>query len=391
MTRVFVADPACAQQIGHNLSALRFFISFVGGFEKIEQVVGLCASTLESAVDGTEIDPFFNFNYYHLISVEPNSFLDQQNVLSDMDFRLRSTADFTRLFSKYTIDETCIIFMPSADYFGILGLMSVLKNLDVKKSPRVILRMISVLDYAARYTEGAEQTCLSAISDAISAGHSVELVAETPAYASALSSSLGAVIPVAPYPIIYDQEPIAKDSKVIISALGSGRHDKGFLRLKLIFRTILDHSDDISMKFIVQNLPHKLAKPYLKYIAELSALPGVFLTPEILEQEDLFDYLRRSRVIVAPYAQDVYAMRGSAILMEALSVGRPIVGEADCGFSSQISFYDCGKVCKTEDEYANRILEYARMDVDELNIRMTQARSRFLFDSQHIYSELLNV
>ena len=126
----------------------------------------------------------------------------------------------------------------------------------------------------------------------------------------------------------------------------------------------------------------------MKYISELSALPGMLLADSSLSQSRLSEWLRRSRVIVTPYAKDVYALRGSAMLMEALSVGRPVVSERGCGFSSQISYYECGSLCTSDVEYADAIVRHLLMDINEMNARMAQARDRFLYDSNCAYARL---
>ncbi|KAA8607353.1 glycosyltransferase family protein [Salipiger aestuarii] len=388
MTKLFVIDPVCAQQLGHNLAAMRYFISSIRQSGRFERVEGVCAQTLADVVAGEDIHPLFKFNYHNIFNIAPVQPLDATNVQSDRDYVLRSIADFRRLFRDLPVDADTVLFFPSADYYGIMGGLMALKDLPVAEAPRVILRMIGVLENSSRTPDGAAEAVNGLMREVIAAGYPVEVLAETPAYASHLAVALDTQIKVAPYPVIDDLLPITKDDPLLIASLGSGRYDKGFLRLKSIFHKVIEKSEGLPLRFVVQNLPHAAAKPFVKYIAELSAIPGLTLASDVVTQHELSSYLRRARVIVTPYAQDVYALRGSAMLMEALSVGRPNVSEAGCGFSSQIGFYDCGILCQSDDDYADAILTYARMEVDELNARMAQARARFVLDSDNIYASL---
>lgn len=388
MKRLLVVDPVCGQDFGHNLAALRYFVSSARASERFDGVHGFCAETLKGQVDSADIDAYFHFNYHHIFDIKPATVIDGLNVLSDRDYVLRSRGDFLRLFATQECGPDSTVFFPSADYYGIMGALLAARSLPRDQCPRIILRMIGVLEYASRVKGIGESSVTELIRECLAEKLPVEIVAETPAYATELAVRLGTVVHVAPYPVIDDLSPIDPDAPLLVAALGSGRYDKGFLRLKSILRLVVERVGNTPVHFVVQNLPQVYSEPFVKYISELSALPGMLLADSVLSQDRLSEWLRRARVIVTPYARDVYALRGSAMLMEALSVGRPNVSEAGCGFSSQLAYYDCGKLCTTDDEYAEAILGYLRMDVEDLNGRMAQARARFVFDSNSAYARL---
>lgn len=388
MKRLFVVDPVCAQDFGHNLAALHYFVSSARASGVFDAVLGYCAETLKGRVDQDVIIPYFNFNYHHIFNIKPATIIDGLNVQSDRDYILRSKGDFSRLFAEMACGAEDTIFFPSADFYAIMGVLMTMRSLSKEKCPRIIFRMIGVLEYTSRIRGVGETDVIALMRECLAAGFPVEVVAETPAYATELSLRLDTVVHVTPYPVIDELAPIDPDAPLIVAALGSGRYDKGFLRLKSILKLVVERADTMPVRFVVQNLPQVYAEPFVRYISELSALPGMLLADSVLSQQRLSDWLRRARVIVTPYAQDVYALRGSAMLMEALSVGRPNVSEADCGFSSQLAYYDCGKLCTTDEEYATAILDYLRMDISELNSRLAQARARFVFDSNSAYARL---
>lgn len=388
MKRLFVIDPVCGQTFGHNLSALHYFVNYAREGGQFDKVTGYCARPLIDTVDGTDIVAFFDFNYHNLFTIPPITTVDSLNVLSDRDYTKRSYLQFLSLMQQQGCTAEDSFFFPSADYYGIMGVLQAVQDHAASEAPKVILRMISVLESASRVKGTGYGNVVTLIRDCLAKGYPVEIVAETPAYARQLAVDLGCVVHVAPYPAIDDYSPLTDEMKPLVAVLGSGRYDKGFLRLKGIFTKVIDRVGTLPLSFVVQNLPNRDAMPFLKYTSELAAIPGLLLASDILPAEKLADYLHRARVVVMPYAQDVYATRGSAMLMEALSVGRPVVAEADCGFSAQIPYYECGTLCRSDDDYAEAIMQYVRMNTADLNARMIQARARFVFESNSAYERL---
>jgi hypothetical protein len=90
-------------------------------------------------------------------------------------------------------------------------------------------------------------------------------------------------------------------------------------------------------------------------------------------------------MVLLPYDRDIYKLRGSAAMMEAVCFGRPIVSLRGTAFAEQISWYGLGTVVDRPEEMVDVVFEYAKTPRKKLARRALRGRELFLADTDRAY------
>ncbi len=86
----------------------------------------------------------------------------------------------------------------------------------------------------------------------------------------------------------------------------------------------------------------------------------------------------RSCAVLLPYARDIYALRGSAAMMEAVCWGRPIITLSGTAFAEQVSWYRLGVVVNSPSDMAAEVLRLAQEHEKNLNVTCSVVAPGFL-------------
>ena len=157
-----------------------------------------------------------------------------------------------------------------------------------------------------------------------------------------------------------------------------------------IFTTIRRRDPALKIQFQTQIMPDHDIQNHLSYLAKLYALPGVELLPAQLPPQQLEAMFDESDLVFLPYAADVYEMRGSAVFIEAICVGRPVIAFDGPAFADQIRYFRGGKICQTKQDMIDEVIRYSKTSPHVRNARARQARERFLRDLENSYREWMN-
>jgi hypothetical protein len=108
-------------------------------------------------------------------------------------------------------------------------------------------------------------------------------------------------------------------------------------------------------------------------------LPG-FLTSAAFEEE-----LAKCDVVLLPYEESVYAVRGSAMLYRCAELGIPAIGPANTGFGSEIAEFELGLTYSSPEEVPGLLCQistrdWGRSGSDFLQFRREVWRSAVRFD-----------
>jgi glycosyltransferase involved in cell wall biosynthesis len=388
--RMFICDPVCVLPFGHNPPAMRYFRSFFApDFDAISCCVGLPFEPAAAAAQGFR--RHFRYLYADILPVEPLADSDGDNEGEAAEPWPNDTAsrishqDYRALMTQEAIGRHDALFLPSADFHSIHGLIAALRERDVARAPTVLLRLIGVMEHASHVVlEPMKQVC-QAIVAARRDGYRILLAAETPIYAHHLAASFDLDIAILPYPLLAEAIPLPPRGPFVVASAGSARYDKGFLDLLPIVRAVRRLDDGLDIAFHIQTLTDRHCVHQQTYINQLYAAPGVVLLPAVLSHEAMHELYANCHAVLMPYEPAVYGMRGSAVLMEAIAYGRHSFARAGLGFSSQIAYYQNGDLCNTVADFAAAIVAAARLPPGMLQRRLTMARTRYQHDTARAY------
>ncbi len=297
-----------------------------------------------------------------------------------------ATTDAKNVLKDYDIDDRDVIYLPGVDFYSAIGFMNAIKSLPVDKRPKLFVRFIGVLETATQFYMDPLTSLCTRLRQAKAQGLRIYLSAETPSYADKLSFMTRSLTYVTPYPETSEQVPFPERDEFQVACVGSARLDKGFMSLGEIARGLKSPSDSRSISLVTQMMPSRGNDNVDHYTCQLYATNGVTLLGSTLTTTEIEGLYRNSNLVLLPYASDVYKYRGSAVLMEAASVGRPCVTLSGTAFAVQVEYYGLGTVVDSINDIAHAIRHYVNLAEDELKHRVTQARSRFFFDINASYN-----
>ena len=390
MGRLFVCDPVCVLPFGHNAPALKYFKQkFSSHFS---EVTALCSVHLPpKMVKEFEFEPFYNF-YYH-------QFLTLSHVPEAVDLSLNcndpgfvdniealATADARRLLDGYSITADDTILFPSVDFYGLIGLLNALAGRSAANQPAVYARFLGVMENATSSYRVPLKEFVARILEAQSLGARLSFSAEAPPYADELATLLQQPVSATPYPQVGNLLPMPELGPFVMYCPGSARADKGYFDLWQICRAVRQQDPTLNIRFVTQILPDSIARHWENYTSQLYALPGVELLPAIIDEDVMLEQYRKCHAVLLPYDTETYALRGSAVMMEATYFGRRILTVTGTGFADQVSYYGIGDVVPTVADLPAAILAMARQPRATLQGQAAQACHRFNSDAVSAYA-----
>lgn len=388
--RMFICDPICVLPFGHNAPAMAYFRSFFQpDFDRIVCCVGLPFGRDAAAANGFR--QHFRYLYNDVMPVDggaeasADTNADGDGPWPNDASSRTATQDYLRLIRQEAMGRHDIVFLPSADFYSVHGLVQALRQLPPSDSPRVLIRLIGVMENASHVVLDPMKHLCAAIEAARRGGHRILVAAETPVYANHLAASFDLDVAMLPYPLLADAMPLPGAGPFVVASAGSARFDKGFLDLLPIIREVRRLDRGLDIEFRIQGLTDRHIVHHQPYTSQLYAMPGVVLLPAVLTHDEMRELYAGCHAVVLPYEHSVYQMRGSAVLMEAIAYGRHAIARGGLGFSCQIAYYQNGALCSTNDEFAHAIVEAARLPTEVLQRRLTLARTRYQHDTASAY------
>lgn len=389
----YILDPVCAQELGHNISALVRYKELLNGFG-IE-----CVPVVSDAIDyltakkylGENVKKYF-FHYYHkLIEVKlPADYL--RNIPSEEDGFLeylssRAAKDLAEFIKVNDVGSKDTLFYPSVDYYSIKALLSLLENKRIKAFPRVVIRWIGVMENNPyRDPEGLE-LLLKRLGN-VSKERSVRHTAESKVYAEYLMQYINEPVSTTPTLVSADKIPFQEKECFTIAFPGSGRRDKGFDRIGSILDILRSKYGLSNINAVVQMLPPGELKHFHRAARDLVRKSEVTMLPSSISMDDMHRVISISDLVVIPYDKAVYRFRSSAVMAESAMYGRALVASSNCGFSEEVEKFKLGYLAETDEEFAEKIAWYSTLESSERIRLISNARKGFSKYTKKSYSEL---
>ena len=403
--RIFVSDAVCAFPYGHNPVGVKGFSNSLGKY--FSKVVPLVSRELPHAVEMPPLtDRTFRFYYRDKIKIPRNGekslvnfvstvkrhpFIRKSREIATRNLRLHmvkdpmraeARSDWRRIFKKYAITERDTIFFPCGDYYSVRGLFHLLQNLPLTKWPAVHLHLINVMENAcARGTECSTTLLRDLLATGL-VGHRIFVSTEVPAYAEKLSGLLFAEVKNFAFPPNVELEPFRDKSFFQVSAIGSGRGDKGYFRLAAIAEAYAGRFADSNVRFAVQSMNPTQCEYDAAYQDRLEGLSNVDLLPPQLSDAQMRDLYAASDLLLLPYCQKTYRYRGSAVMSEGYGCGRPLLVTSGTAFEGIVHRFGNGLVCNTDEEFIEAIHRYTQTSKKDLRAAAKKSRNAFFADYQ---------
>ncbi len=388
MRRLFIVDPVCALPYGHNVNALHYFHRH---FESLGWHTHAIASRLlPEALCAGRIAREFTFLYGEFIDVAglmDDAEAEFVRALGTAHERIAVAAGEMRAFYEaYDIGADDTVFFPSVDFYTLMGAI-IASSGNAERKPMLRLRFIGVLEHVADAMPDARHRMMGQLHRFAHANPDrVRLSAETPTLAEAMAGELALPVEVTPYPLAHPAAPMATDGPLVVLAAGAARIDKGYLRLRAIYDEAARIIERGRVEFLIQSAPDDVLVQSLEHTAALYRLPHVNVLPAVLSQEMMETCYRRAHVVIMPYDAEIYRERGSAVMQEAVSFGRYVVGQRGTGFARQIAHYGVGQVAHSDLNFAVQLARIDALPRDQLAELAAAGRARYAADAVRAYA-----
>jgi len=400
MSRIFVCDPVCALPYGHNVLGLKYFSDFLKpSFPLVVPVASRHLPDDVAAKYGFERE--FGFYYAKHIDIDTaakdkTAYRSRSTRYSD-DALSDATHDVRQLIAKFDLTRHDSIFYPCADYYGVIATLEVMREVGVDHAPSCFFRLIGVMENATASGEAGLPRVVSKIRKALTQGLRVAVCAETPRYADLLAEKLEIDVTVVAYPTnaalraspVESGDGTASTDPAPFNVIcpGSARLDKGYLDLFQIFSSLRRVDPDLGIRFVTQSLPISEALNHWKYTNQLYAIPGTRLLSSGISEERMNELYETADLVLLPYDRRTYEYRGSAVFMECICRGIPVVALDGPAFCEQIRYYGAGSVLREVHEFPGEILRYRELSRQSRHLRSKQARHRYSFDADRALSQ----
>lgn len=385
-SRLLLCDPVCVFPYGHNVAAMENFRRLVGRY--FDEVVSLGCDRLPIEIsDSLGIQRAFQY-YYNDAMPLPNSSSDPTILVTHASKVAAAKEDFRNYIHDLKVGPLDTICYPSIDFYSLLALVESIDELQAIGSPRLLIRLIGVMETASStHYDKPMNVVLALLSRLLEAGLPIRLAAETPRYAEYLAIELNQIVAVTAHIDTRTQSPLPDGDHFTVICPGSARFDKGFLQLVDLFSTVRERDPEMRIRFRTQILPDRDLKKHMDYLIKLYSIPGTTVLPSKLSAEALASIYREADLVLLPYAQDVYRLRGSAVLIEAAMSGRHCLALEGSAFTEQMTYFGLGTTCISLDDMADKIITASQETPAARLARASQARQRFVQDLESSYED----
>lgn len=356
--RLFLIDPMCVLDYGHNPQSLLYFGRYFTnrGFDVQALVCRVFPLSKGEYARFKRSTSYYYSAFIPLKGSKPealrNTHVDAGPDLGD-PLETLAVQDMKAILRDEAITADDYIFYPSVDYYGVCGLLRVLKGLG-KRAPQVHLRYIGVMENGTHYRTDRLKYMRLLIEQS-GLGDRLTISAESPVYALELTKALQRPVGYTLYPLEPNVSPLPKSEPFVVFSAGAGREDKGFSRMFPIARLYRKLHPDEDVRFMIQNVPPTVEQQHEAYVSQLYAAPNVEVIPSALSDEEMAVAYRRSHFLIMPYDYEVYRYRGSAVFMEGISQARPFAISAGTGFHPLVEGLPTAFNCATDRDFVDRI------------------------------------
>ncbi len=403
LEEIFICDPICFQQAGHNLAAIKRYSRY---FQNKNIKTKIFVSRLLEKISNINLSKETNFFYSHyygsilssrFTSTDEKSKMIFDNCQDNNDQIIKDLAldELCQIISESNKKNNIGIFFPSIDYYSLHALVDILEKNKFVNLPKIYIRWIGVMENTFLNSNNINPLLLCRKLGLLNKSNNLiqmRFSAEAKPYARNLSLELKQEVITTPTFIDEDQKAFKdKNECFTISFPGSGRIDKGFLRIRNILLELESNYPELEYKAYLQFMnADEFNHCYLE-TRELLKNNNIRCYPTAISQKMLTEYIANSDILVTPYDPKIYLYRSSAIMAEAACYGRQVVSSADCGFSEELEELGVGKCAYNDKDFASLIYYFNKISSIEMDALVKKARSNYLNYLYSSYNNFFNI
>jgi glycosyltransferase involved in cell wall biosynthesis len=343
------------------LAILHFTESLQNKFEEIIPIVS--TSLPESAKEVVENSRLLHYPYKKTRM--------QKLIFSlfgyDSD-KASSITAFKKLFEEYKIGVNDVLFFPGVCYYEIISINNLLK--EGYKMPKIIFRFLDIFEFkSVKQTSKVREVVINSLLELKSRlKGNLKMVTETSKYLDFLKGLSLNIDDTLLYPLYNKYQKNVEKKEFNILFPGWQRRTKGFYRILSIMEIFISKYPEAKFVFSFQT-PKKRGFFRSKYIERLANVKSARVIPEVLTNSELKLSFINASVVVMPYSAEYYSLRGSAVFMDAINFGVPVVTSKNLGFSSEVEQFSAGILCDDADEaFADSIYQIYKKNPKEIAI-----------------------
>ncbi|KRA65885.1 hypothetical protein ASD79_00960 [Caulobacter sp. Root655] len=363
--RVFLIDPMCVLDFGHNPKSLLYFSDYFAsaGYEPIPVV---CRYFPLLTGEYAKFERRFDYYYQQFVPIKtapappPKGSGDCLDPLEALSF-----AEFSQWLDDDAIGADDHLFYPSVDFYGVCGLLRALIARGAQNIPRIHLRFIGVMENATRSTN-KPLAHIGKLLESLGQTDRVTLSAESPVYSDNLRDTFKREVGWTLYPLESAPAPLPATGSYRVFSAGAGRGDKGFFRLLNIARLYAKTYPKDNVQFVVQNVPVAEERHQTHYVSQLYAAPNIDLLPARLSDDELEAQYARCSFLIMPYDYETYRFRGSAVFMEGVAKHRPFAIASGTGFHPLVTQLEAAFNCPGDEDFVHTIRRFSQMTVSDV-------------------------
>jgi len=256
------------------------------------------------------------------------------------------------LKEEITIDDH--IFIPTTDWITFRSVFRAIRNRKLANStPK--LHFLIMYDQARWMTGGYP---FNEITKKLRNSYeNVFVYTETARMATRLSGLINKNVYTYPFPGYRGiTGPGQPDNKKSVCFLGGGRRDKGFQLIPEIVKLLNQEPSGRDLVIVVQApRPEDLLEEEL---VKLKQYENVRVLNNTISEDEYNNCLKKCSILVFPYDKRVYESRGSAIVVEAVVNGIPLICTENTSLTELLDSGN-GRAASTAEEFSQGILEIA--------------------------------
>lgn len=414
MNRLFIADPSLKDIRGHHYMMTREATRSAHqmGFETI----WLCSAAFSSALDVEQarIAPVFSASMYDAY-IKQKQEAEKPGLLARLAHKLTGRPitvalppsnfyeDLKSALAQWETGPQDRVLLHSADGESLSGVARLIQETPADALP--VFHVATPYDPVGIMPKRQSAEGFAATVQELKKSGKLDrrlfLYAENAYLAEHLSALWDAQVrplPIAASPPPPDAEAVAraaltekldipKDSLIIIS-LGSARLEKGFHKIPDIAEELFSRAPQFpgaeeKIKFVLHASPQIVGRDpkITEAIEALAARPEeVILLLDPLSDEDYQRLLHASDIVLLPYGEHEYRVRGSAVVTEALAAGKTLVAAANT-YPGKAAEAHGGLTATTAAGYADAILSVYK-DHERYREQAQRESERFIAENR---------
>jgi glycosyltransferase involved in cell wall biosynthesis len=318
VTTASIVDPGLAGTHGHNYSAL---LRLKAELSKLGIEHDCFASVQADAAVREHAMPVLpQKGLWWRVQKDPNEFLAH-------------SAEMARQLSFALAEQerpADLLVLPCCDAVQVLALAVILRRMNPLRAPHIVMWLLFP------ELQDEYRGAFVALKQAIGDERKIAVYCETASMAATFSGLIGLEVGIAPCANLAGacgkRRSRAREGAPKIVSMGVCNAAKGYHLLPGAIGRVLQSTDDVA--FLIHGVLPRSDVDNREMFEALSKMGRrVQVSNKVLTSDEYLSYLLQADLLLLPYDETVYGVRGSGVFNEARELGIPVVATRSCSFA----------------------------------------------------------